>query len=72
MESSHCCHADFHESAAALSRKAQGFEHFFVRNLAPEQSQGTLNALLSRLTALFRTQDDPIFQDPLSEGRESL
>ena len=45
MGSSHCCHADFHESAAALSWKAQGFGHFFVQSLAPEQSRGTLNAL---------------------------
>ena len=45
MESSHCRHADFHESAAALPRKAQGFGQFSVQNLAPDQSQGTLKAL---------------------------
>ena len=45
MESGHCRHADFHESAAALPRKVQGFGQFSVQTLAPDQSQGTLKAL---------------------------
>ena len=44
MGSGHCCHADFHESAAALPRKVQGFGQFSVQTLAPEQSQWTLKA----------------------------
>ena len=46
MKFSHCYNAYFHWCAAAHQWKVQNFRQFSPKNLAPEQSQMALKALL--------------------------
>ena len=58
MEFSHCCHADFRGSAAALPWKVQGFGQFRPKTLRRNKVNQPCKPWLSRLAALFRTHSN--------------